>query len=132
MTAGDPRTRFPFRSNRAPEACGCGLLAIREIDAILTSGNAAPTIANVAARLSMNVRTLQRCLADEELVFRDLLRERRRQHAIEALTAGALSIAAIARQLGYSDSAHFARAFRTWTGRSPSAYQNAARDRSSY
>ena len=130
MTAGDSRTRFPLRSNRSPGECGCGVLASREIDAILTSGNAEPTIANVAARLSMNVRTLQRCLADEKLMFRNLLCERRRQHAIEALSAGTLSIAVIARQLGYSDSAHFARAFRTWTGRSPSAYQKAARDRS--
>ena len=90
---------------------------------MLSSGSEAPTIANVAARLSLNVRTLQRCLGDEGLVFRDLLAECRHDHAIEALGAGHLSIAAIARQLGYSDSAHFARAFRAWTGHTPSDYQ---------
>lgn len=123
MTARDRRSRKPLRSRRAPEPCGCAVLASREIDALLASGREAPTIANVAERLSMNVRTLQRCLGDEGRVFRDLLGECRLRHAARALTAGRLSIAAIAKQLGYSDSAHFARAFRAWTGLTPSGYQ---------
>lgn len=94
---------------------------------MLASGSEAPTIANVATRLSMNVRTLQRCLGDEGLIFRALLGECRRRHATAALAAGRLSISAIARQLGYSDSAHFARAFRGWTGRTPSDYQKESR-----
>jgi len=102
---------------------------MREIDAILANASEAPTLANVAARLSLNVRTLQRCLGDEGLVFRDLLGECRHRHATDALSAGHLSIAAIARQLGYSDSAHFARAFRAWTGHTPSDYQQGLRNR---
>ena len=90
---------------------------------MLSSGSEAPTIANVAARLSLNVRTLQRCLGDEGLVFRELLGECRRRHAVYALAAGRLSVAAIAKQLGYSDSAHFARAFRAWTSLTPSGYR---------
>lgn len=90
---------------------------------MLASGGEAPTIAAVAARLSLTVRTLQRCLGDEGLVFRDLLGVCRHRHAVEALAAGRLSVAAIAKQLGYSDSAHFARAFRAWTGLTPSGYQ---------
>ena len=71
----------------------------------------------------MNVRTLQRCLADEEQVFRDLLSECRQRHAVEALTTGTLSIAAIARQLGYSDPAHFTRAFKRWTRCTPRQFR---------
>ena len=104
-----------------------GLLVSCEIDSFLQSGRGVPTIAYVAERLSMHVRTLQRRLADEQLVFRELLGECRRRRATEALLAGELSIAAIAARLGYSDAAHFARAFRAWTGHTPSSYRRARR-----
>jgi AraC-like DNA-binding protein len=129
MAAYDPHSRKSIRSRQAPERYDCGVSVRREIDAILASANEAPTLANVAARLSLNVRTLQRCLSDEGWVFRDLLRECRHRRAVEALAAGQLSIAAIAKQLGYSDSAHFARAFRAWTGHTPSSHEKEANKR---
>jgi AraC-like DNA-binding protein len=101
------------------------LLVSREIDTFLARTRGVPTIADVAERLSTHVRTLQRRLADEQLIFRDLLSECRRRRAVEALLAGELSVAAIAAHLGYSDPAHFARAFRAWTGHTPSSYRRA-------
>ena len=107
----------------SPGPADIGSLVSCEIDSFLASGCGVPTIAHVAERLSLHVRTLQRRLADEQLVFRELLGECRRRRAMEALSSGQLSIAAIAARLGYSDAAHFARAFRTWTGRTPSSYR---------
>jgi AraC-like DNA-binding protein len=95
----------------------------RQIEAILAEGGDAPTLANVAGRMSINLRTLQRRLADDNRTFRDLLAQSRCRYAVEALGVGRLSIAAIAARLGYSDPAHFARAFRAWTGDCPSSYQ---------
>ena len=100
-----------------------GSRVCREIDSILEEQNDPPTIANVAARLSENVRTLQRRLGEEELVFRDLVASCRRRAALEALEEGSLPIATIAANLGYSHPAHFSRAFRAWTGQSPSSFQ---------
>ena len=108
---------------KSPARSDIGLLVSCEIDDFLAGGSGVPMIADIAGRLSMNVRTLQRRLAEEQLVFRSLLGECRRRQAIEALSAGRLSIAAIAARLGYSDPAHFARAFRAWTGRTPSGYR---------
>lgn len=108
---------------KSPAPADIGLLVSCEIDSFLADGCGVPTIAYVAERLSMHVRTLQRRLAAEQLVFRDLLGDSRRRRAVEALSAGHQSIAAIASRLGYSDPAHFARAFRAWTGRTPSSYR---------
>jgi AraC-like DNA-binding protein len=110
---------------KSPALSDIGLLVSCEIDDFLADGCGVPTIRDVADRMSIHVRTLQRRLAEEQLVFRKLLGECRRRQAVEALSAGRLSIAAIAARLGYSDPAHFARAFRAWTGRTPSSYRRA-------
>jgi len=97
----------------------------REIDAILSTASELPTLENVAARLALNVRTMQRRLGKRQLTFRGLLDECRRRRAVAELERARLPIAAVANRLGYSDPAHFARAFRRWTGRSPSDYRKA-------
>ena len=125
MPPHDRRARNSTGSDTARDRRGFGTRVSRELHAILTGGNEAPTIANVAARLGLHVRTLQRRLGAEKLVFRDLLSECRRRHAIAALDDSRFTISAIAKQVGYSDPAHFARAFRAWTGRTPSRYRRA-------
>jgi AraC-like DNA-binding protein len=114
-------------SGKSPAPSAIGLLVSCEIDTFMANGCGVPTIALVAERLSMHVRTLQRRLAEEQLAFRDVLGECRRRQAVAALSAGHLPIAEIAAQLGYSDPAHFARAFRAWTGRTPSSYRKMRR-----
>lgn len=81
-----------------------------------------PSLAAVAARLSINVRTLQRRLAESGTSFRLLLDDCRRQRAEEALRQGELSVTEVSRQLGYSDPAHFVRAFRRWNGYPPTRF----------
>lgn len=86
----------------------------------------APGIPEVAASLSMGVRTLQRRLARDSLTYRELVERCRRQLAEDQLRATAVSVAEISQRLGYSDPAHFVRAFRRWTGRTPTGFRSQA------
>ena len=82
-----------------------------------------PTICAAAEAASMNVRTLQRELASFGVTFVALLDKYRLQQADIYLRCGDLSITDIGFKLGYSDSAHFTRAFRRWTGRNPREFR---------
>jgi AraC-like DNA-binding protein len=104
---------------------GLETLVIREIEAILSKANDIPTVEHVATCLELNVRALQRRLGKRKLTFRGLLDDCRRNRAIAELVSDRLPIAVVASGLGYSDPAHFARAFRRWTGRTPSDYRKA-------
>ncbi len=73
----------------------------------------------IAHELDINARTLQRRLAQDGISFRQLLDECSRQQAETYLREHQLPVAEVSRRLGYSDSAHFVRAFRRWTGVSP-------------
>lgn len=96
---------------------------------MLDDSGGLPTLTNLARRLSMNARTLQRRLGNEDLNFQGLLDDCCRRHAIHSVAASRLPISSISARLGYSHPAHFARAFRRWTGTSPSAYRASAATR---
>jgi AraC-like DNA-binding protein len=78
-----------------------------------------PTILGVAAVLSLEPRTIQRHLSTCGVTFLQLLEEYRIRTALAQLRARDRTITDIAFRLGYSDSAHFTRAFRRWTGHAP-------------
>ena len=84
----------------------------------------APDITLVAKRLRTSRRTLQRRLQGSGLTFGGLVAEVRRQTAERLLRDRARKIADVARTLGYSDPAHFTRAFSRWTGVSPRRFRN--------
>jgi AraC-like DNA-binding protein len=77
----------------------------------------------VARRLGVSARTLQRRLEDEGTSFGQVLDETRRQTALELIGDPALSVGDISSGVGYADQFAFNKAFRRWTGRSPSAYR---------
>jgi AraC-like DNA-binding protein len=85
-----------------------------------------PTVALVAATLCMSSRTLQRHLTLWGLSFDEILDEYRKRRALAYLREGRYSITDIGFRLGYSDAAHFTRAFRRWTGGTPRAALAAA------
>ena len=80
-------------------------------------------IEGVARLADMSVRTLQRQLNRHGLKFNDLLNQAKFEHAKQMLSGPEVSIQAVARSLGYSDPAHFTRAFRRWSGLSPTAFR---------
>ncbi|KCV82285.1 AraC family transcriptional regulator [Actibacterium atlanticum] len=82
-----------------------------------------PKIDWVAGKLDMSRRTLQRALEAEGCSFSDVLEGLLQDRAITLLRATNLGLTDIALQLGYSDGAHFSRAFRRWMGIAPSQYR---------
>lgn len=84
---------------------------------------AMPALAEVAAQLSVSPSTLKRRLHQEGASFQSLLDGIRRQRALALLQEPALTIEQVGRRLGYSDVANFTRAFRKWTGVSPTEWR---------
>jgi len=78
-----------------------------------------PKAADVADLLAMNIRTMQRHLAAWGVTYEQLLDDILFRYAVSELREGGHSVTKIAFDLGYSDSAHFTRAFRRWTGCTP-------------
>jgi len=69
-------------------------------------------------------RTLKRRLQAEEASFQNLVDQVRLERAGELLQQTAMNLSQIADALGYADAANFTRAFKRWTGQSPSQYRN--------
>jgi AraC-like DNA-binding protein len=79
------------------------------------------TLAGTARALGVSTRTLQRRLLAEGTSFGQIVDALRRELALAYLERR-MSIADVASQLGYADTAAFHHAFRRWTGSSPSRY----------
>ena len=82
-----------------------------------------PGVDAVAEELHLTKRTLIRRLAEEGVSFQKLKDTVRRERSMYLLSRGGLSVNEIAEQIGFSDSAVFARAFKSWTGYSPRDYK---------
>lgn len=85
-----------------------------------------PTLATVADRLAMGVRTLQLHLKDEGVTYQQLLDDVRRDLAVRHLREPHLSTTDIAYLLGFSEPSVFFRSFKRWTGQTPGAYRSLA------
>lgn len=77
----------------------------------------------IADQIHTTTRTLRRKLIEEGTSFQELKDSVRRDEAIHYLSQPDLPISQIARKLGFTEAAAFTRAFRHWTGISPSAYR---------
>lgn len=82
----------------------------------------------VAAHLAIHPRTLGRRLEEEGFTFEDLKDEVRAAVSHELLARTSLSIADVGAALGYGTPSAFVRAFRRWTGQSPSAWRRGLRN----
>ncbi len=82
-----------------------------------------PTIDRISASLNMSSATLKRKLKSEGQSFRDIKDEILHKKAIKLLRETPQSIERIATQLGYSDASNFAKAFKGWSGMSPSEFR---------
>ena len=94
----------------------------REVEAVveplLAEGDA--NIDRVARELGMSRQTLYRRLKAEDLTFEQLLDELRHRLALKLLRDRQMAVKQASWRLGFSDPAAFSRAFKRWTGTSPS------------
>ena len=79
-----------------------------------------PTFTDIAKKLCLSERTLRRRLADNGVSFQALLDNVRKNRALEMLANPRLSIEQVAFEVGFCDSHNFRRAFKRWTGSTPS------------
>lgn len=95
------------------------------LERIFASAALAGTISLVDASRSLGLapRSLQRRLVSSGTTFEAVLDDWRRSLARLQLADPTLAVGTIARSLGYSDPAHFIRAFRRWEGITPLAYR---------
>lgn len=82
-----------------------------------------PTLATVADRLHLGVRTLQLKLKATHHTYQQLLDTVRCDLAQRHLREPYLSTTDIAFLLGYSEPSVFVRAFKKWTGQTPGAFR---------
>lgn len=83
-----------------------------------------PKIDDMAIRLGVNTRTLQRQLAEEGITYERLVEGIREDLAENMLLQTSLSIEEIAEHLGYSEVSAFSRAFKRWKGLAPTKFRS--------
>ena len=77
----------------------------------------------IASSLNMSARNLHRKLADEGNSFKELLDSIRHELALGYLEVSNMSIGELTFTLGFVDQSSFSRAFKRWTGMTPSQYR---------
>lgn len=85
------------------------------------------TIQDLAKVLHTSVRTLNRRFAEEGTHFQAVKDGLRRDIAVHRLTNSNTAIATLAFDLGFFDATGFCRAFKHWTGSSPTDYRKGSR-----
>lgn len=98
---------------------------------IALSPDSLPSLDVAAERLGWSRATLMRKLANEGSRFGDLVSERRMGSARQLILTSARPIADIALASGYAETASFTRAFRRYTGVTPSHLRKSGKKRRS-
>ena len=83
-----------------------------------------PSLDDTAAAVRMPTRTLQRALAAEGTSHSMLVDEVRRSLALKYIRDAAVTVSENAYVLHFTDATAFHRAFRRWTGETPTQYRN--------
>ena len=90
--------------------------------------NGEPSAETLAHGLHLSLRSLQRHLSEEGSSYEQVLADTRRDLALQHLAEADCAIGEVAYLLGFADSSSFSRAFKRWTGQSPSQYRDSLRD----
>ncbi len=110
-------------------AASVGQSAIEREVRLILLGHAGryPSAAEVASSMGLSLRTLFRRLQHEGTTFQALLDGVRRSVAIEFLESTSITVEEIAQRVGVSDASNFRKAFRNWTGASPTTFRSSSR-----
>jgi AraC-like DNA-binding protein len=111
-----------YQSSRSEPSLKAQLSAL--FKELLPSGE--PRQEDVAQRLNMTLRTLQRRLTEADTSYRDVLNDTRHQLALDYLAHPQYAIGDVAFLLGFSEVSAFTRAFKRWTGTSPREWRQQA------
>jgi len=90
---------------------------------LLLEGGALPSLDQLAHRVGYTVSTLRRHLARDDTSYQEIVDRCRMQRALELLQTTAMTVDDIADHLGFSAASSFSRAFKDWTGESPSMFR---------
>jgi AraC-like DNA-binding protein len=85
----------------------------------MSDGEGLPATEQIAKRVGVGTRTLQRRLQDAETSFNRIVDDMRLDLATRMLGDSQTAIGEIGFMLGFSEPSAFSRAFRRWTGRTP-------------
>lgn len=96
------------------------------IHCILASAHFQLSREQVADKLNVSTRTLQRRLQEEGTSFLDILDEQRKQKAQELIFNTTKSLKEVAMELGFSESSTFYRACHRWFDDTPNALRSKA------
>jgi AraC-like DNA-binding protein len=92
------------------------------VESMLPHGNAG--IETICEIIGISKRTLQRELAKENVIFRELVGRSRYKMACELLVESRLTLIEIAHEIGYASDTQFVRAFVNLAGVTPSVFRN--------
>ena len=98
------------------------LLPLRLRRLLVRYYGAFPSLENAASELGMSGRTMRRKLAEDGTSYQQELDAVRKKLAQEYFARGGESVTEVALMLGFADSSAFAKAFRRWTGLSPTEF----------
>jgi AraC-like DNA-binding protein len=125
IAAADPAVRqalLPYARARVSRRRTPWSAAVRELAA-----ESLPGLAEAARALAVSPRTLQARLEEEGTTFAAVLDGTRKERAIALLAQPDLPISVIAVRAGFATPSAFTRAFRRWTGLSPSDFRRLGR-----
>lgn len=96
------------------------------VAAELMNGRPPPTLSDIADAVGLLPRKIARQLSVEGLCFREVTAVARRDISFKFLADSALPLEEVAEQAGYSELSAFSRAFKSWTGVTPSGFRKVA------
>ncbi|MDO6467599.1 AraC family transcriptional regulator [Neptunomonas phycophila] len=99
----------------------------RVLDYLEQTDDLATSMEAIAQALHLSERTLRRKLISEGSNFQKIKDIVRRDKAIHYLSQPSIPIAQVSSLLGFSEPTAFTRAFKQWTGESPTSYRLAAK-----
>ena len=86
-------------------------------------GNNFPDFSEICEKLNMTPQTLRRRLKEGNTSYQEIKDAIRKDASIYYLSKPELSIDEIALLMGFSEASSFHRAFKKWTGKTPSVYR---------
>lgn len=83
-----------------------------------------PNLESLADSLYTSVSTLKRKLNEQHSSYQAILDDVRKELALKYLKDSSITIDEVAHKLNFNEASNFRRAFKKWTGKTPSDYRN--------